>query len=275
MDASPQACADQQRAWATGVDGERIPVTIAHAGSRTRRASPLVLLVYGAYGVPFDARFSPGIRSLLGRGVTLAIAHVRGGGELGPDWHAAATGQRKALSVDDYLAVAHHLIDHGWTERGGIVAQGSSAGGTIVAAALNRAPALFAAGLVHAPFVDPLAALSDESARAAADVAEWGDPADARSRRALAALTAADGVCISRRYPPVLAFAGNADPRVPAEHVRRWIEALISAGSEATALVDETGHDGAASRSEERRRFALELAWTMDVLGIASDASSR
>lgn len=275
VDPCPEVGAEQQRIWVTGAGGERIPVTIAHMRSSAGKASPLVLLVYGAYGMPFDARFSPGIRSLLERGVALAIAHVRGGGELGPDWHAAATGHRKSVSVDDYLTVAHELIGRGWTEHGGILAQGSSAGGTVVAAALNREPALFAAGLVHAPFVDALSALSDESTRAAADVAEWGDPRDPRARRALTALTAADGVRPSRRYPPVLAFAGSMDPRAPAEHVRRWIGALSDAGSEAYALVDETGHDGAASRSEQRRRFALELAWTLDVLGIALNAGAR
>lgn len=275
MDPPPQLRAQQRRVWVTGGGGERIPVTLANKEPEARVAGPLVLLVYGAYGVAFDARFSPGIRSLLDRGVTLAIAHVRGGGELGPGWHAAATGQRKLRSVDDYLAVAHHLIDHGWTERGRIVAQGSSAGGTIVAAALNREPALFAAALVHAPFVDPLAALSDNSARAAVDFAEWGDPEDPRTRRTWEELTAADGVRGSSRYPPVLAFAGLNDPRVPAEHVRRWVDAVKANGADAHVLIDDGGHDGAASRRGQRERFALELAWTLDVLGIALDASPR
>lgn len=274
IDPGLEADAHQRRTWVTAGDGERIPVTLAHVEARTR-SGPLVLLVYGAYGVPFDARFSPGTRSLIERGVTLAIAHVRGGGELGPGWHAAAVGRRKPTSVDDYLAVAHHLIDHGWTDRGLIVAQGSSAGGTVVAAALNREPDLFAGCLVHAPFVDPLSGLSDGSARAIADIAEWGDPADPIARGALATLTAADTIRVASDYPPVLAFAGRNDPRAPAEHVRRWIDALRAHGADAHVLVDDAGHDGAASRRRQRESFALELAWTLDILGVALAGAPR
>ncbi|MGX5682302.1 prolyl oligopeptidase family serine peptidase [Schumannella luteola] len=251
-------------------DGESIPVTLAAASDLPPGPRPLVLLVYGAYGVPFEPRYSPGTAALLDRGAVLAIAHVRGGGERGPAWHDAARGLSKHVSVDDYLDVAEFLVAEGWTTRGAIIGQGSSAGATIVGAALNRDPGLFAGAVVSAPFVDPLAALLDESSPlAAVDVPEWGDPRTEAGRRALAAISPALGVSPERRYPPVLASTGIHDPRAPVRDVARWIDALRSAGSDATLLLDVGGHEGPASRRAERERFATELAWMLDVLGLA------
>lgn len=268
---APPARGRQLRLRATGDDGTGIPVTIAVPDDdRPGEPRPLVLLVYGAYGVPFEARYSPGTQSLLDRGALLAIAHVRGGGELGAAWHDAARGLRKHVSVDDYLAVARHLVDEGWTRRGLIVAQGSSAGATVVGSALNRDPALFAGAVVSAPFVDPLGALLDGgSALAAVDVPEWGDPRTEAGHRALRALSPLHGVRLDERYPPVLATAGIHDPRAPVRSVIRWVDRLREAGCDATLLLDPGGHDGPTNRSAERERFATELAWMLDVLGLA------
>ncbi|MEP6478326.1 MAG: prolyl oligopeptidase family serine peptidase [Rhodoglobus sp.] len=259
----------QLRVWAPSEGGEKIPITIAFNEAMVAAPRPLVLNVYGAYGVSFEPVYSVGTYSLLDRGVILAVAHVRGGGEKGREWHRSAQNLHKHKSVDDFVSVAQHLVDEGWTRRGAIVAQGVSAGGTVVGAALNRATGLFAAAVVSVPFVDPLTSMLDKSnPLSEVEIPEWGDPTnDRHAYEALRRLSPYESVNDRTEYPAVLATAARNDFRVPAGEVTKWVHALRRAGSEALLIVDmNSGHEGPMSDHANRLAFANQLAWTLSNL---------
>lgn len=260
--------------WATAGDGERVPITLVRRQDSERSAPrACVLYAYGAYERTADMGFSAQRLSLLDRGVAYAVAHVRGGGELGKRWHNSGRLSHKRNSIDDYLACARHLISLGYAEQGGIIGRSSSAGGIVVGAALNVAPEIFAGVTVSAPFVDPLTSLLDPTR--ALTVAEWdelGNPLD--DAHAFADIHSyspyqniATGV-----YPPVLAIAGREDSRVSIAEPSRWIARLRSRakGGPFILLPDFTsGHRGPTGRTERLERDAMVTAWILHVAGVA------
>ena len=157
-------------------DGTMIPLTVLDRSGLPRTA-PLLLTVYGAYGHSTDAGLDPERVTLLARGMRVAVAHVRGGGELGPAWHEAACGTRRELGLGDFVDCARHLVSEGWTSSRQLVVHGTSAGGLVVAVAANRAPQLFAGVIAEVPFVDPLTSMLDPSAPLTSlETTKWGDP---------------------------------------------------------------------------------------------------
>ncbi|WSQ10867.1 prolyl oligopeptidase family serine peptidase [Streptomyces sp. NBC_01231] len=252
-------------------DGARVPLTVLRPAGQSG-ALPTVLFAYGAYGMPVDPAYSPFRNSLLSRGMAFAIAHVRGGGDLGPQWHEAARGVHKHRAVEDYLACARLLLDQGRTSPGALAARARSAGAAIVGAALNRSPELFAAAVFEAPFLDCLATLSDpEAPLTQVEWDEWGNPlADSEARAALRALSPVDNV---RRgpYPSLLLTAGTADSRVQLHEPARFaqqVRAKSTSGLPVLLKVDETGHLGHSDVDEDYDDEADVLAFLIDRLGV-------
>lgn len=168
----------EERLHARAADGTAIPISLVYRADKPAGPSPTLLEAFGAYGYPFPTTFSSARVSLLDRGFVYAIAHVRGGGELGERWHDAGRLRRKRNSIDDFVTVAEHLIAHGYTTPDRFAIHGSSAGGLLIAAALNDRPELFRAALLDVPLVDLLNTMSDpELPLPASEYEEWGDPA--------------------------------------------------------------------------------------------------
>lgn len=262
----------QHRIWATADDGVRVPISlVCRAGTVRDGSAPCKLFGYGGYGTAVDATFSPARLSLLDRGFVVAIAHVRGGGELGSGWHEAGRRLAKKNSFTDFLACARHLVAEGWTSAGRIVAEGRSAGGLLVGAAVNLAPSLFAGVIASMPFVDALTTGLDPShPLTPVEWEEWGDPLhDADAYAYIKSYSPFDNIDASV-YPPILAVAGLNDSRVSYSEAAKWIarlRATAAGGPFLLATRMNAGHLGLSGRHDAHRARAFELAWTIDVVG--------
>lgn len=259
---------EQHREWATAPDGVRVPVSIL-----ARRGAPRtggVLYAYGAYQVPADPWFSPTLLSLVDRGVVFAVAHPRGGGELGRSWWDGGRLLAKKNTFTDFLAAAEHLTDAGWVASGRLVARGASAGGLLVGAVANLAPDRFAGIVAEVPFVDPLTTMLDpDRPLTVQDRDEWGDPvADPDVYAYLKSYAPYDNVG-EHRYPPILATAGLHDTRVACHEPAKWV-ARIRSLSPATAVLLRTemhgGHSGPSGRERSWRAEAFITSWILDRL---------
>jgi oligopeptidase B len=264
-----------ERLHAPGRDGIPIPVSLlrsAHQGV----PGPVLLKGYGAYGFSQDAEFDPALLRLVDRGVMFALAHVRGGGELGAPWHDAARRRSKHVSVEDFVSVAEHLVVSGVAMPDRLVIVGRSAGGTLVAAALNARPDLFAGVVAMVPLADLMDCQSDESMPFSINERqEWGDPvADELDRERLSALCPTTNATDSPS-PPVLATAAIHDGQVRYWQPATWVEALREArggGGDPVLLhvSTEGGHHGPSRREAAVELVALEHAFTLDRLGLTS-----
>ncbi|WP_330961996.1 prolyl oligopeptidase family serine peptidase [Photobacterium sp. 53610] len=243
-----------------------VPVTLAYRTDRLTAKSPVILYGYGAYGTPVRSYFMPQIISLLDRGAIYAIAHVRGGGYLGPEWYAQGKGMLKPNSFDDYLAVAHVMKQfHQGSDRP-ILALGGSAGGTLVAAALNRQPALFTGAVLQVPFVDVIATMADPSLPLTRqEYAEWGDPRDPAQLVVMKQYSPNDNIS-ARAYPPMLVTAGLYDTQVPYWEPARWVmkvrDASLAQGPYLLQTDLSGGHrqDARQAMRQQAREYAFLLS---------------
>lgn len=264
--------------WATAPDGTRIPVSIAHHRDVTRDGTaPLVLYGYGAYEITMDPWFSIPRLSLLDRGVVFAIAHVRGGGEMGRSWYEDGKLLAKPNSFSDLVAVADHLASEAWCAPDRIALRGGSAGGLLVGAALNLAPDRFRAVVGEVPFVDALNTILDPDAPlTATEWEEWGNPiTDAGVFAAMRAYSPTENIG-SGAYPAVLATAGLSDPRVGVHEPAIWVQRLreltdVSVDRPVLLQVEMgAGHGGPSGRYEAWRKEAEVLAFLLTALGVSS-----
>nr|WP_284694925.1 prolyl oligopeptidase family serine peptidase [Photobacterium galatheae] len=246
-------------------NGVSVPVTLAYRADRLTQTSPVILYGYGAYGTPVRPYFMPQIISLLDRGAIYAIAHVRGGGYLGPDWYAQGKGVQKPHSFDDFLAVAEVMKAFGQGKNRPILALGGSAGGTLVAGALNRQPELFAGAVLQVPFVDVIATMSDPSLPLTRqEYAEWGDPSDPAQRAVMASYSPNDNIS-AQAYPPMLVTAGLYDTQVPYWEPARWVtrvrENSLNSGPYLLQTDLSGGHrqDARQSQQQQAREYAFLL----------------
>ncbi len=262
-----------ERIWAVAPDGTRVPVSVVRRRDVPLDGSaPCLLYGYGAYEISMDPWFSAARLSLLDRGWVYAIAHVRGGGELGRHWYLDGKFEAKTNSFIDFVACARHLVDEGYTSPEGLVARGGSAGGLLVGAAMNLAPELFAAVIAEVPFVDPLNTLLDPSLPlTVTEWEEWGNPV--RDASAFAAIGAYAPYENTRAvpYPAVLATAGVADPRVSVHEPAKWVQQLraTTTGTRPILLRTEmdAGHGGPTGRYDAWRDEAFILAFALAGIG--------
>ncbi|CAL8468479.1 g8019 [Coccomyxa elongata] len=218
-------------------DGTVIPLTLSHKkGLELDGSHPALLHAYGAYGMCLDAGFKPERLSLLRRGWVVALAHVRGGGELGRQWHQAATGTGKHRSVDDLEACMDFLIRRGYSRKGRVALEGASAGGLLAAALLNRRPGCIGAAVLRVPFVDVLTTMLDPTLPLTVhEYDEFGNPSeDVEAFESLQKLCPYANLRPAE-YPPVLVTCALNDQRVPAWGPAKKLSISASTGSSAAS----------------------------------------
>ncbi len=265
---------ETERLWARADDGTAVPISLVRPRGATRDASAaLVLYGYGAYEISIDPTFSVSRLSLLERGVAYAIAHVRGGGELGRRWYDEGKLAQKRNTFTDFVACARHLVAEGQVAPARLVARGGSAGGLLMGAALNLAPAQWRGVVAEVPFVDCLTTMLDASLPLTiTEWDEWGDPAtDARIYDYMKSYSPYDNVSAAP-YPTVLATAGVNDPRVQYWEPAKWVQRLRTATTSDAPILLKTelgaGHHGPSGRYDAWREEAFVLAFVLDTLGL-------
>ncbi|SFB49717.1 S9 family peptidase [Azotobacter beijerinckii] len=261
------------RIWAEAADGARIPVSLVARRDTLGRPAPLYLYGYGAYGESLDPWFSHARLSLLERGFVFAIAHVRGGGELGEAWYRAGKLEHKENTFGDFIAVAERLIAEGFTSADRLAISGGSAGGLLIGAVLNRRPELFAAAIAEVPFVDVLNTMHNpELPLTVTEYDEWGDPNDPEVHARIAAYAPYENVR-AQAYPAILAVAGYHDSRVQYWEAAKWVAKLRASRTDDNLLLLKTefgaGHGGMSGRYQALKDVALEYAFLLKVLGLA------
>ncbi|GAA4779236.1 S9 family peptidase [Microbacterium gilvum] len=264
----------QERLWVPAADGTAIPVSLVWRrsfGEPGAEPRPLHLYGYGSYEHSIDPGFSYARLSELDRGVVFAVAHVRGGGELGRAWYEHGKLSRKRNSFTDFVDVARHLVAHGFTTPERMVAEGGSAGGLLMGAVANLAPELFAGILADVPFVDALTTILDPSLPLTViEWEEWGDPLhDAEVYAYMKSYTPYENVRDDVAYPRVLAMTSLNDTRVFYVEPAKWVARLREVGADALLRCEMVaGHGGVSGRYNAWRERAFQLAWMLDVMGV-------
>ncbi|OUE20401.1 Protease 2 [Clavibacter michiganensis] len=261
----------EERLWAPGDDGTMIPISMLYKTEAVQVGvpSPTVMYVYGAYGASVDPHFSSARVSLLDRGVVFAVAHVRGGGELGHEWYRSGRRRSKATSITDFIACIDHLLLLRRTSASMLAVTGGSAGGLVVGAAVNRAGERFAAALAQVPFVDPLTTMLDPALPLTIlEREEWGDPLnDMHAYGDIRDYSPYDNVRRRPQPPRVLAVTGAHDARVSAGEPAKWVARLRDHGVDALLRVDDdAGHRGSSGLEAGRTQVAFEYAWLLDAV---------
>ncbi|WP_460800430.1 S9 family peptidase [Microbacterium sp. GXF6406] len=266
----------QERRWATASDGTRVPISLVWKtsfGSPGDETRPVHLYGYGSYEHSIDPGFSVARLSELDRGVIFAVAHVRGGGEMGRQWYEDGKLLAKKNTFTDFVACAQHLVDSGVTSADRLVAEGGSAGGLLMGAVANLAPEAFAGILASVPFVDPLTSILDPSLPLTViEWDEWGDPLHGADVYAyMKSYSPYENVREGAAYPRILAMTSINDTRVLYVEPAKWVARLREAGAADVLLKCEmaAGHGGVSGRYNSWKERAFELAWMFDVLGLA------
>ncbi|HWJ65648.1 MAG TPA: S9 family peptidase [Nocardioides sp.] len=271
---------EEHRLWATSVDGVQVPISlVVRKGVRGPDGTapvPLHLYGYGAYETSIDPYFAVSRLSVLDRGAAFAIAHVRGGGEMGRRWYDDGKLEHKQHTFDDFIACAHHLVEAGWTTADRIVGEGASAGGLLIGAVANQAPDAFGGLVAGVPFVDTLTTMLDASLPLTVpEYDEWGNPSDdpvAYDR--IAGYAPYENVA-DLPYPAILAETSLNDTRVLYVEPAKWVARLRERAPHADVLLRTemaAGHGGVSGRYRAWEDRAFTLAWVLDRLGLADVA---
>ncbi|MDF4207899.1 peptidase S9 [Pseudomonas protegens] len=262
-----------QRLWATAADGTQVPISLVVKRDCLGQPTPLYLYGYGAYGESLDPWFSHARLSLLDRGVAFAIAHVRGGGELGEAWYRAGKQEHKQNTFSDFIACAEHLIAQGLTSAQQLAISGGSAGGLLIGAVLNQRPELFKVAIAEVPFVDVLNTMLDpELPLTVTEYDEWGNPEEPEVYARIKAYAPYENVR-AQAYPALLVIAGYNDSRVQYWEAAKWVARLRATRTDDNPLLLKTelgaGHGGMSGRYQGLRDVALEYAFILNILGLA------
>ena len=261
---------EQHRSWATAPDGTRVPMSIVcKKGTPRDGSAPGLLYGYGSYEASMDPGFSIARLSLLDRGFVYAVAHVRGGGEMGRHWYDDGKMLHKRNTFTDFIACAEHLVDEGWTSAERLIAEGGSAGGLLMGAIANLAPEAFRGIVANVPFVDALTSILDPSLPLTViEWDEWGNPlADADVYAYMKSYSPYENVA-AHHYPAILAITSLNDTRVLYVEPAKWVAKLraTKTGDSPVLLKTEmnAGHGGVSGRYASWHERAWELAWIID-----------
>jgi len=262
---------ESERILAKAPDGVEVPISLVYRkGFERNGSSPLLLYGYGAYGHSIDPRFSSDRLSLLDRGFVFAIAHIRGGAELGEEWHDHGKLLEKRNTFSDFIACAEHLIGERYTSSHRLAIMGGSAGGLLMGAVLNMRPELFHAAIAKVPFVDTLNTMLDPTLPLTmAEYEEWGNPEDQQYYEYIRSYSPYDNVT-PREYPTMLVTAGLNDPRVSFWEPAKWVAKLRAMKEDANVLLLKTdmgsGHFGPSGRYEGIKETAFDYAFLLQAL---------
>jgi oligopeptidase B len=265
---------EQFREWARAADGTQVPISIvARKGVPRDGSAPAVIYGYGSYEHSIDPYFSIARLSLLDRGVVYAIAHVRGGGEMGRRWYEDGKMLTKRNTFTDFVSCAEALVNNGWTSARRLVARGGSAGGLLMGAIANLAPEDFAGIVAQVPFVDPLNSILDPSLPlTVTEWEEWGNPIDSAEVYAYMKSYSPYENVAKLPYPKILAVTSLNDTRVLYHEPAKWVARLRAVAPDGDYLLKTemgAGHGGPSGRYDSWKEEAFVTAWTLDVIGAA------
>ena len=262
-----------RRLWATARDGTQVPISVLYGKDTPLDGSaPLYLYGYGSYGLVMESDFGSARLSLVDRGFIFAVAHIRGGMEMGWDWYEQGKLLQKNNTFTDFIDCADHLIGEGYTSLGKVVAVGGSAGGMLMGAVANMRPDLFHAMVAHVPFVDVLNTMLDDTLPLTTmEYNEWGNPQVREFYEYIKSYSPYDNVT-AQDYPHILITAGISDPRVTYWEPAKWTARLRHLKTDDNLLLAkihmDSGHAGASGRFERLKEVALEYAFILKTLGM-------
>lgn len=265
-----------ERLYAKSADGVEVPISIVYRIDPNTEdlgeSRPLYLYGYGSYGAPMDAAFSTTRLSLVDRGFVFAIAHIRGGSELGRNWYEDGKFLRKKNTFNDFIAAAEYLIEKGYTRKGEIAIAGGSAGGMLIGNVINQRPELFKAAIAHVPFVDVVNTMLDDTLPLTTlEYEEWGNPNDPAYYHYMKSYSPYDNVK-AQNYPHLLVTSGFNDPRVTYWEPAKWVAKLREFKTDNNLLLHhinlEAGHGGPSGRYESLKEYALEFTFILKAFGM-------
>ncbi len=263
-----------ERLWATARDGVRVPISIVYKKGFVRDGrSPLWLYGYGSYGYGTPATFSSETLSLLDRGLAYAIAHIRGGDEMGEAWHDDGMLMKKKNTFTDFIDCAQYLVDEKWTSPDRLVIEGGSAGGLLMGAVTNMRPDLFKAVHTAVPFVDVMNTMMDAGIPlTAVEYLEWGNPNEKAAYDYMKSYSPYDNLG-NKAYPAILVTTSFNDSQVMYWEPAKYVAKLRSLKTDANELLlkckmQPAGHGGASGRYNQLRDTAFEYAWILKQVGI-------
>jgi oligopeptidase B len=263
------------RLWATARDGVRVPISLVHRRDTPIDGSaPALLYGYGSYEISTDPSFRSSRLSLLDRGFVFAIAHVRGGGEMGREWYEAGRLEHKDNTFTDFIACAEHLVAQGYTSPARLAARGGSAGGLLMGAVVNLRPDLFGAIVAEVPFVDVVTTMLDPTLPLTiTEWEEWGDPREPAAYARMKGYSPYDNVHPAD-YPPLLVNTGLNDPRVQYWEPAKWVAKLRQTSTSDNPIYLRTemgaGHGGPSGRYDAWRDEAIVLSFVCTAVGVTA-----
>jgi oligopeptidase B len=265
-----------ERVFATASDGTKIPLSIVYKrGVKMDGKAPLLLYGYGSYGASMSPTFSSNRLSLLDRGVIYAIAHIRGGGEMGEEWRQAGRMMNKMNTFTDFIASAEHLVKNKYTSTDRLVIQGGSAGGLLMGAVTNMRPDLFKAVVSQVPFVDVLNTMLDASLPlTTSEYIEWGNPNEKAAFEYMKKYSPYDNI-EAKNYPSILVKVSLNDSQVPYWEGAKLVAKLRAMKTDQNPLLLKTnmgaGHGGSSGRYDYLREVAFDYAYMLWQMGLVQN----
>jgi oligopeptidase B len=263
-----------EQIYAPATDGVKIPISVVRRkDAKLDGNEPLYLYGYGSYGISIDAGFNPNYFSLVDRGVTVAVAHIRGGGEMGKTWHDAGRMMNKKTTFTDFIACAEYLVSHGYGSKERLVIEGRSAGGLLMGAVLNMRPDLFKAAVVGVPFVDVMNTMLDETLPlTVGEFEEWGNPKEKAAFDYMITYSPYDNV-EAKKYPDMLVKTSFNDSQVMYWEPAKYVAKMRATRTDRNTLILKTnlnpaGHGGASGRYDRLHEAAFDYAYILREMGI-------
>jgi oligopeptidase B len=263
-----------ERLQATASDGVKIPISVLHLkGIKLDGKGPIYLTGYGSYGAPSDVRFNSDRFSIVDRGVVVAVAHIRGGGEMGKAWHDAGRMMQKKNTFTDFIVCAEYLVAQGYGSKDRLVIEGRSAGGLLMGAVLNMRPDLFHAALVGVPFVDVINTMLDESLPLTVpEFEEWGNPKEKPAFEYIRSYSPYDNI-EAKAYPNMLVKTSFNDSQVMYWEPAKYVAKMRALRTDKNMLILKTnmspaGHGGASGRYDRLKDTAFDYAFFLTQMGI-------
>jgi oligopeptidase B len=265
-----------EQIYAVAADGVKIPISVLHLkGAKLDGTGAMYLYGYGSYGLSIDMSFNSNVFSMVDRGVVAAVAHIRGGGEMGKAWHDAGRMMNKKTTFTDFISCAEDLVKRGYGSKNRLVIEGRSAGGLLMGAVLNLRPDLFKAALVGVPFVDVMNTMLDESLPlTVGEFEEWGNPKEKAAFDYMVTYSPYDNV-EAKNYPDMLVKTSFNDSQVMYWEPAKYVAKMRALRTDHNTLILKTnlrpaGHGGASGRYDRLKEASFDYAYILREMGIAN-----